>query len=154
MSALLKLGMIVPGLPHPLLVPERNDGWQRVRDGFAAASEELLAAKPDVLIIYSTMWPSIVGHQIQAHPHPEWVHVDELFHDLGSIPYRFDIDTSFARAFCQAAIARGLQSREIAYHGFPVDTGTVVALKLLTPNNEIPACIVSSNPEKLIGLAS
>ncbi len=141
----MKMALIVPGLPHPLLCPERNEGWQRIRDGFAAAREELFAAKPDVLIIYSTMWPSIVGHQIQAHPNPEWVHVDELFHDLGSIPYRFCVDQAFAHAWCGAATARGLSAREVAYDGFPVDTGSVVALKLLTPENEIPACIVSSN---------
>ena len=33
----------------------------------------------------------------------------------------------------------------MAYKGFPIDTGSVVALKLLNPDNAIPACIVSSN---------
>jgi 2-aminomuconate deaminase len=33
----------------------------------------------------------------------------------------------------------------VAYHGFPIDTGSVVALKLLNPDNAVPACIVSSN---------
>ena len=33
----------------------------------------------------------------------------------------------------------------MAYHGFPIDTGSVVALKLLNPDNRIPASIVSSN---------
>jgi len=141
----VKLGLIVPGLPQPLLAPERNEGWGRIRAAFDRAREELLAAEPDVLVIYSTMWPSIVGHQIQADPAPTWVHVDELFHDLGSIPYEFRIDAEFAEGWRAAATARGLASRTVAYHGFPIDTGSVVALKLLTPGNEVPACIVSSN---------
>jgi len=146
MSAeIVRLGLVVPGFPQPLLAPERNAGWARVRAGFERAREKLDAAAPDVLVIYSTMWPSVVGHQIQADPEPEWVHVDELFHDLGSIPYRFRIDAGFANAWHRAARARGLHSRTVAYHGFPIDTGSVVALKLLTPENEIPACIVSSN---------
>jgi 2-aminophenol/2-amino-5-chlorophenol 1,6-dioxygenase alpha subunit len=145
MSGPVKLGIVVPGLPQPLLVPERNEGWGRVRDAFGEARQKLLAAKPDVLVVYSTMWPSVVGHQIQADPEPEWVHVDELFHDLGSIPYKFRIDEEFALGWRDAANSRGLHARTIAYHGFPIDTGSVVALKLLTPNNEIPACIVSSN---------
>src|SRR6185503_15041279 len=33
----------------------------------------------------------------------------------------------------------------VSYHGFPIDTGTVVALKLLTPNNAVPASVVSCN---------
>ncbi len=138
-------GMIVPGLPHPLLAPEKNEGWMRLRKAFEAAREEITACKPDLLMIYSTMWPSVIGHQIQAHPEPEWVHVDELFHELGSIPYKFRIDSDYAEAYCQAARKRGLHSRTVAYHGFPVDTGSVVALKLLNPDNAVPACIVSSN---------
>jgi len=138
-------GLIVPGLPQPLLVPEQNEGWGRIRAAFEAAREELLAAKPDVLLIYSVMWPSVIGHQIQADPNPKWVHVDELFHDLGSIPYDFKMDAEFAHAFKDAATARSLHARTVSYYGFPIDTGSVVALKLLTPNNEVPACIVSSN---------
>ncbi len=136
---------LVPGIPHPLLCPEKNEGWQRLRDGFEALGAELRDAGAERILLYSTMWPSIVGHQLQARPEPEWVHVDELFHDLGSIPYRFQIDAEFAHRYRDAAEARGLRARTVDYHGFPIDTGSVVALKLLTPNNEIPSCIVSSN---------
>jgi 2-aminomuconate deaminase len=38
-----------------------------------------------------------------------------------------------------------MQAATVAYHGFPIDTGTVVALKLLNPDNAIPASIVSCN---------
>jgi reactive intermediate/imine deaminase len=138
-------GMVVTGLPHPLLVPEQNEGWQRLRDGYDAARRELEESDADLLIIYSTMWPSVVGHQIQADPEPTWVHVDELFHGLGSIPYTFKIDAEFAEVVQQKATDRGLHARTVAYHGFPIDTGSVVALKLLNPDNRIPAVILSSN---------
>ena len=82
-------GLLVPGLPQPLLVPEQNAGWQRVRDAFDKARQQIAALEPDLILVYSVMWPSIIGHQIQADPEPEWVHVDELFHDLGSIPSGF-----------------------------------------------------------------
>ena len=138
-------GVLVPGLPQPLLVPEQNAGWQRIRDSFDTVRDRIAALEPDLLLIYSVMWPSVIGHQIQAHPEPTWVHVDELFHDLGSMPYQFKIDAKFAHAFRDAAEARGLVARCVAYDGFPIDTGSVVALKLLNPDNAIPACIVSSN---------
>lgn len=138
-------GLVVTGLPHPLLVPEQNPGWQRLRDGYEAARADLEASGADLLILYSTMWPSVIGHQIQADPEPEWVHVDELFHGLGSIPYKFRIDAPFAERVQQAATQRGLQARTVAYHGFPIDTGSVTALKLLNPDNRIPAIILSSN---------
>jgi reactive intermediate/imine deaminase len=138
-------GIVVPGIPHPLLCPEANEGWQRLRDGFDAARREIEESGAERLLIYSTMWPSVIGHQIQADPEPSWVHVDELFHDLGSIPYTFSIDADFSHRFREAAEARGLHARTVAYHGFPIDTGSVVALKLLNPDNRIPASIVSSN---------
>lgn len=136
---------LVPGIPHPLLCPEKNAGWQALRDGFEELSQDLQDSGAELILLYSTMWPSVIGHQIQARPEPEWIHVDELFHDLGSIPYRFKIDADYAKTYKETATQRGLHARCVDYHGFPIDTGSVTALKLLTPNNEIPACIVSSN---------
>jgi len=138
-------GLLVPGLPQPLLAPEQNEGWARLRRAFDAAREEIAACKPDLLLIYSVMWPSVIGHQIQSHPNPKWVHVDELFHDLGSMPYEFRIDSEFSEAYQDAARERGLTARCVAYDGFPIDTGSVVALQLLNPDNAVPASIVSSN---------
>jgi 2-aminophenol/2-amino-5-chlorophenol 1,6-dioxygenase alpha subunit len=138
-------GFMVTGLPHPLLVPEQNDGWMRLRHGFDRAREAIEASGADLIVIYSTMWPSIIGHQIQADPEPVWVHVDELFHELGSIPYTFRIDADVANSIMEHSHARGLQARTVAYHGFPIDTGSITALKLLNPDNRIPAVILSSN---------
>ena len=71
--------------------------------------------------------------------------MDDDFHYLGSMPYKFKMDTEFAEKFRESAESRGLQSRTVSYDGFPIDTGSIVALKLLNPDNKIPACIVSSN---------
>ena len=71
--------------------------------------------------------------------------VDHDFHDLGSINYSFNIDAEFAHLWNEANKQRGLQSRTVAYKGFPIDVGSVVALTLLNPENKIPAVIVSSN---------
>ena len=138
-------GYILPGLPHPLLCPEKNPGYQRLRDGFEQVRQEISESDADLILIYSTMWPSVIGHQILSRPEPKWTHVDELFHDLGSIPYEFRIDSAFAHAYSQNATQRGLMTRTIDYHGFPIDTGSVVALKLINPDNKIPAVVLSSN---------
>jgi len=145
MSERILAGYVLPGLPHPLLCPEKNAGYQRLADAFGRVGDEIREQKPDLILLYSTMWPSVIGHQIQSRPEPEWIHVDELFHDLGSIPYKFRIDSAFANAYCEASQQRGLAVRTVNYHGFPIDTGSVVALKLINPNNEIPAVITSSN---------
>lgn len=141
----IPFGLVVPGLPHPLLAADQNPGWGLIRQAFEQARQRIEASDADVLVLYSTQWFSILGHQIQANPHPKWVHVDQDFHALGSIPYEFRIDTEFAEAYNTAAKQRNLHCRTVAYHGFPIDTGSVVALKLLNPDNRLPAVIVSCN---------
>lgn len=141
----IKKGFLLPGLPHILLAPEKNQGWKRVREAFKAVREEIEAINPDILLIYSTYWPSVIGHQVQAYPNPDWVHVDDEFHELGSIPYKMKIDAEFAKVYVEKAKARGLESRTVAYKGFPIDTGTVVVSKLINPDCKWPAIVVSSN---------
>lgn len=138
-------GYVLPGLPHILLTPDANPGWKKIRQAMERVREQIAALDADVLLIYSTYWPSIIGHQMQADPAPEWVHVDDEFHALGSIPYKFKIDAEFAKAYVEAAKARQLTARTVAYKGFPIDTGSVVAMKLINPENRLPAVIVSSN---------
>jgi 2-aminomuconate deaminase len=82
---------------------------------------------------------------MQVDPNPEWVLVDQNWYELGEMPYSFRIDPEFGKLYCATAKAYGMQASTVNYHGFPIDTGTVVALKLLNPNNAIPASIVSCN---------
>jgi reactive intermediate/imine deaminase len=136
---------VVPVHPHTVLAPDQNPGWKRLREAFDQAAQTICELDADLIVVYSTTWPSVIGHQIQSDPNPEWVMVDHDFHDLGSIPYSFNIDQKFAHAWDDANKARGLQSRCVNYKGFPIDVGSVVALTLLNPDNKIPAVIVSSN---------
>ena len=136
---------VVPVHPHTVLAPEQNAGWNRLRQAYDEAANIITDSGADLLIIYSTTWPSIIGHQLISDPNPEWVMVDHDFHELGSINYSFNIDAEFAELWNAENKARGLQSRCVNYQGFPIDVGSVVALTLLNPDNKIPAVIVSSN---------
>ncbi|HZU52786.1 MAG TPA: hypothetical protein VFF77_02760, partial [Holophagaceae bacterium] len=138
-------GYLVPGKPLPLLAPEKNAAWAELRQGFDAARDEIRASGADLLLLYSTQWMNVIGHQIQADPAPEWVHVDQDFHAFGTMPYKFRMDPGFAQAYEAAARAKGLHARTVSYKGFPLDTGVIQALKLLNPDNAIPACIVGCN---------
>lgn len=142
---IIQFGLYVPPHPHPLLSPGASEGYQRLRDAFDACRERIENSDADLIIVYSTTWPSIIGHQFQANPNSEWVHVDDDFHYLGSMPYSFTMDSVFAEACVQKAKERGLQARAVNYDAFPIDTGSITALSLLNPDNRIPATIVSSN---------
>ncbi|MEQ1878719.1 MAG: hypothetical protein ABL958_18905, partial [Bdellovibrionia bacterium] len=112
-------GLIVPGKPHPLLAPEKSKPWGEIRKAFEAARLEIEKANPDLLLIYSTQWLSVIGHQIQADPKPKWTHVDPEWHDMGDMPYEFKMDAAFAKEYEAASKKRGLHARTVAYHGFP-----------------------------------
>lgn len=141
----LERALIVPGLPHILLAAERSPGWLSLRRTYEKLAEEIKNAKADLLLIYSTQWLSVIGHLFQTDPKPKWLHVDQNWYEFGEIPYEFRVDADFGQAYAEAAAANGLTASTVNYHGFPIDTGTIVALKLLNPENRIPASIVSCN---------
>ena len=136
---------IVPGQPHPLLAPERNSGWQSVRDTYEAVGKQVAQSGAELLLIYSTQWFSVIGHLFQVDPRPKWTLVDQNWYEFGEIPYEFRIDPEFGKLYARLCKEHGMQAATVAYHGFPIDTGTVVALKLLNPDNAIPASVVSCN---------
>ncbi|RKZ16027.1 hypothetical protein DRQ53_07380, partial [bacterium] len=75
-------GYIVPGRPHPLLCPQEAEPWQLLREGFDKVRQEIEATDADLILFYSTQWISIIGHQVQADPEPEWTLVDPEWHEL------------------------------------------------------------------------
>lgn len=137
--------LIVPGHPQILLSPEANPGWKKLNAAYAEVRKEIEKSDADLILYYSTQWLSVLGYTFQADPNPEWVHVDQNFHDLGSMPYKFKCDPEFAKAYAAEVKADGHHTMLAKYRGFPIDTGTIVAQKLLNPNNRIPASMVSCN---------
>jgi len=138
-------GIYCPPHPQPLLSPDASEGYGKLRAAFEECRKRIEESEADIILVYSTTWPSIIGHQIQALENAVWTHVDDDFHYLGSMPYDFHMDTEFAHAMKDNCEKRGLEARTVEYEGFPIDTGSVVALQLLNPDNRIPACILSSN---------
>ena len=136
---------LVPGQPHPLLAPDQSPGWSSLRRSFEAIGKQIATSGAELILIYSTQWFSVIGHLFQVDPKPAWTLVDANWYDLGEIPYEFRIDPEFGKLYARLCKEHGMQAATVAYHGFPIDTGTVVALKLLNPDNAIPASVVSCN---------
>jgi 2-aminophenol/2-amino-5-chlorophenol 1,6-dioxygenase alpha subunit len=136
---------IVPGQPHIALAPDRNAGWGELRRAYEQLGREIAQSGAELMLVYSTQWFSVIGHLMQVDPKPEWVLVDQNWYEFGEIPYSFRVDPDFGKLYCGIAKSHGMQASTVNYHGFPIDTGTVVALKLLNPDNAIPASVVSCN---------
>ena len=138
-------GIYCPPHPQPLLSPDASEGYSNLRAAYDECRKRIEESEADIIIVYSTTSPSIIGHQNQALDKAVWTHVDDDFHYLGSMPYEFHMDTQFAHSMRENCEKRGLEARTVEYEGFPIDTGSVVALQLLNPENRIPTCILSSN---------
>ncbi len=144
-NSIITKALIVPGLPQVLLAPEKNAGWQRLRLAYEAARAEIEATQADLILFFSTQWLSVLGYTFQSDPSPEWTHVDPNFHDLGSMKYKFRIDPAFASAYAEEVKKSGHHTMLANYKGFPIDTGTIVAQKILNPNNRLSAAMISCN---------
>jgi 2-aminomuconate deaminase len=141
----VELALVVPRMPHPLLCPDASEGYRALADAHAEARRRIEAVNPDLIVLFSAGWSSTQGHRVQADPAPEGVQVDQDFHALGSLSYALRMDPDFGEALAAAGRARGLPIRTVAHRGFPVDTGTVTALKLLNPDNRFAASVLSCN---------
>ncbi|HEV7427763.1 MAG TPA: Rid family hydrolase [Thermoanaerobaculia bacterium] len=145
MSGSIHKAYLVPGQPHILLAPERNPGWASLKQSYEAIGREIERSGAELILLYSTQWFSVIGHLFQTDPNPQWTLVDQNWYQFGEIPYSFRIDPEFGKLYASICKDLGMQTATVDYHGFPIDTGTVVALKLLNPNNAVPASVVSCN---------
>ena len=126
-----------------MLAPEKSKGWQSLHDSYTEIRKEIEEQDADMILYFSTQWLSVIGYMFQGDPSPKWTHVDHNFHDLGSMSYEFKIDADFAKTYANEVSDLGFTTKVVNYNGFPIDTGTIVAQKLLNPNNKFPAAMVS-----------
>ena len=135
---------LVPGSPLPLLKPD-NIPWGRIAAGYQRAGRAMAAARPDVILLYSTQWIAVLDELWQTRAHLSGVHVDENWYECGDLPFDIHIDTELAHA-CVAATRRiGVHSKGVNFDHFPIDTGTIVAARFLNPDNSIPFVLAANN---------
>jgi 2-aminophenol/2-amino-5-chlorophenol 1,6-dioxygenase alpha subunit len=137
---------LVPGMPH-LLAADPAPSWKLLADAAREAGRRLRAARPDAIVVLSTQWFTVLGHQFQLDPNPRGGHVDENWYayDYGTLAYDLRVDAELAECWAAQAEAMGFQARRTRYDGFPVDTGTVTAGKLVDPDRAVPIALVSCN---------
>ena len=137
---------IVPGMPQ-LLAGDPAPSWRELSEQTRRTGEDLRAAKPDVLVVLSTQWFTVLGHQVQLDPNPRGTRVDENWYayDYGTLDYDLAVDVPFSEAWADAIDDAGLQARRTRYDGFPIDTGVITAKPLLDPDGRLPIAQVSTN---------
>lgn len=120
----------VPGMPH-LLRPNLNPHYHELAAAMTKLGDRLAQRGVERILYFSSQWLSVLGYSVQARLELSGLHVDENWHDLIDLPFRFCIDRSFADRLSRALNSCGYQARLVDYDHFPVDTGTIVADQLI-----------------------
>jgi 2-aminophenol/2-amino-5-chlorophenol 1,6-dioxygenase alpha subunit len=140
----LVAAMLVPGSPLPMLRPD-NPPWQPIVQGFARAREILAASQPEVLLLYSTQWIAVLDQLWQTRAHLHGLHVDENWYEFGDLPFDLRVNTALAEACVEGTRALGVNAKGVDYDGFPLDTGTIVAGRMLDPEGRLPIVLAANN---------
>jgi 2-aminophenol/2-amino-5-chlorophenol 1,6-dioxygenase alpha subunit len=137
-------GYLVPWLPH-LAFADKLGGWQDLRKAYEQAGSSARQARPDVFLIYSSQWISVLGHSFQTCPELKGLHVDENWYPLGDLPYSLKVSVALSEKMAERAKAKQLATKTVNFPELPIDTGTIVSQRFFNSDNSIPVAIVSCN---------
>lgn len=145
-------GFLAPHPPHlvygenpPQNRVKSTGGWETLRWAYARCRETIRRLKPDVILVHSPHWMTIVGHHFACVPSLKGLSVDPIFPHLFQYDYEMAIDTELAELCCEEATKLGLNAKLMRNPKFRVDYGTIVSLHLLNPEWNIPVLPISAN---------
>lgn len=133
-------------MPH-LLAGSPAPSWKDLRIGIETVGNRFRDAGVQTVVMLSTQWFTVIGHQFQLDPNPRGMRTDENWYayDYGTMRFDLRTDVELTERWIALAGQSGLQTRRTHYEGFPIDTGTVVATTLLDPGRRFEIASVSCN---------
>ena len=145
-------GWLAPHPPHLVYAenPRQNEprsrgGWEMLRWAYDACRARLREQKPDVILVHSPHWQTVVGHHVLSVPDLRGLSVDPIFPHLFRYRFEMKVDCELAQAIVGEAKGQGLEAKAMTNPHFRVDYGTIVTLHLMNPDWDIPIVGISSN---------
>lgn len=152
MAGKIVAGFLAPHPPHlvygenpPQNRVKSKGGWEPLRWAYENCRESIRNIKPDVILVHSPHWTTIVGHHFACVPELKGLSVDPIFPHLFQYEYKMKVDTELATLCAEEAKKRGLVAKLMKNPKFRVDYGTIVSLHMLNPHWDIPVVPVSAN---------
>lgn len=145
-------GVLAPHPPHlvyaenpPNNAPRAECGWENLRWAYERCRKSVLAHKPDVLLVHSPHWMTIVGHHVLGLPHFSGLSVDPIFPHLFRYTYDLNVDVDLSLAIAEEGHKDGLLMKVMKNPDFRIDYGSITSLHLINPDWGIPVVCLSSN---------
>ncbi len=145
-------GWLAPHPPHlvygenpPQNEPKSQGGWENLRWAYDQCRAKIKEQKPDVILVHSPHWQTVVGHHVTAVPRLQGLSVDPIFPHLFRYQFEMDVDTELAEAIHDFGGDIGLNCKKMMNPNFRVDYGTIVSLHMMNPDWDIPIVALSAN---------
>ncbi|MDJ0837551.1 MAG: tRNA U-34 5-methylaminomethyl-2-thiouridine biosynthesis protein [Acidobacteriota bacterium] len=145
-------GVLAPHPPHlvyasnpPQNEPKAECGWEVLRWGYERCSKDILAQKPDVFLVHSPHWMTVIGHHFLGLPHFKGLSVDPIFPNLFRYHYELNVDVDLSLMIAEEAKDLGLTTRIMRNPDFRIDYGTITTCHLMNAAWDIPIVSISSN---------
>lgn len=145
-------GWLAPHPPHLVYAenPQQNEprsrgGWEMLRWAYDVCRARLREQRPDVILVHSPHWQTVVGHHVLAVPKLQGLSVDPIFPHLFRYHFEMEVDCELAHAIVSEAKDQGLEAKPMEHPHFRVDYGTIVTLHLMNPTWDIPIVGISAN---------
>ncbi|CAN5710052.1 hypothetical protein BH10BDE1_BH10BDE1_03200 [soil metagenome] len=148
-------GVLAPHPPHLVYAsnPEQNEprsegGWETLRWGYENLRKSLFddpAKKPDVLLVHSPHWMTVLGHHVLGLPHFKGLSVDPIFPHLFRFNYDLKVDVELSKLIAEEGKNEGLITKIMTNPDFRIDYGAITSCYLTNPEFDIPIVSISSN---------
>ena len=125
--------------------PRSECGWEVLRWGYEKCRAHVLAKKPDVFLVHSPHWTTVVGTHLLDVPRFSGLSVDPIFPNLFRYHYDLRVDTELAEAIHDEGKAAGLEMSLMKNPQFRVDYGTITSCHLMNPAWDVPIVGMSAN---------
>ncbi len=157
-SGSIVAGFLAPHPPHlvygenpPQNRVKSQGGWETLRWAYEGCRDSIAALKPDVILVHSPHWTTIVGHHFACVPELKGRSVDPIFPHLFQYDFSMKVDTELARLCAEEGKKEGLNTKLMVNPRFRVDYGTIVSLHMLNPKWDIPVLPISANNSPYAG---
>ena len=140
----IELTILTPHFPSICHKENAPEFQVDIANAMGELSNEIKEINPDVIVLVSCHWPTTFAHYIDATPdHKGLLTAQEAPDLITDVPYHYPGDEALGKELVQAAQAAGIQAVAVNDPHFVWDYGTVVPLRYLVPNEDIPVINIS-----------
>ena len=137
-------GMLVPHTPRFFDPDGASAVFQPVIRGLRALGDEVARLRPDAVIIASAHWVTTFHHYVSGASRLTGVLTATEAPDLiKNVPYDYPGDPELARALVASGTTERVPAVLTPEPTLPLDYGTVIPLRYLTPTGDVPIVPIS-----------